>query len=62
MIEKFTKEQAYKTDDWYVNAEEYDKLAAAAHTLLSVINEKLPIGSFSLLEEEYKKLRKALYP
>jgi len=62
MIEKFTKEQAYKTDEWYVNAEEYDKLAAAAHALLSVINEKLPIGSFSLLEEEYKNLRKALYP
>jgi hypothetical protein len=62
MIEKFTKEQANETDDWYVNAEEYDSLAAAAHALLSTINKKLPIGSFSLLEEEYKNLKKALYP
>ena len=47
--------------DWYVNAEEYDKLHTAASKLLSAIN-KLPIGSFSLLETEYENLQKTLYP
>ena len=60
MTKQFTEEQASKTEDWYVNAEEYDKLAAASKKLLSAIN-KLPIGSFSLLETEYENLKKALH-
>lgn len=62
MIEKFTEEQAEEKGDWYVNAEEYDKLHTAASKLLTAINKKLPIGSFSLIEKEYENLLKKLYP
>jgi len=65
MTKKFTEESILQGNtasefEWYVNAEEYDKLATAAKKLLSAIN-KLPIGSFSLLEKEYENLKKILH-
>lgn len=65
MIEKTTEELIKHGNiasefDWYVNAEEYDKLATASKKILSAIN-KLPIGSFSLLEKEYENLKKILH-
>ena len=61
MITPQGEREAMLTECLWVKSEDFDRVFRAASALLQAIHKNLPLGAFSLIEQEYNKLQKEMY-